>query len=60
MQLALENLSVELLMKTLEQEWVPGRDDFPLCPMWNALVAGPVFQDPTVEALLQELRCNRK
>ncbi len=47
-------------MKTLEQEWVPGRDDFPLCPMWNALVAGPVFQDPTVEALLQELRCNRK
>ena len=42
----------------LEQQRDRGRDDFPVRPMWNALVAGVVFQHPKVESLLRELRRN--
>ena len=58
LRLVLENLPDEALMKKLEQERDRGRDDYPIRPMWNALVSGVVFQHPTVEALLRELRRN--
>ena len=58
LQLVLENLPDEPLMKKLEQERDRGRDDYPIRSMWNALVSGVVFQHPTVEALLRELRRN--
>jgi hypothetical protein len=58
LRLVLENLPDEALMKKLEQERDRGRDDYPIRPMWNALMAGVVFQHPTVEALLRELRRN--
>jgi hypothetical protein len=45
-------------MKKLEQQRDRGRDDFPVRPMWNALVAGVVFQHSKVESLLRELRRN--
>ncbi|WP_300971208.1 transposase [Thiocapsa sp.] len=35
-----------------------GRDDHPVAAMWNALIAGVVFQHPSVEALLRELAHN--
>jgi hypothetical protein len=58
LRLVLENLPDEALMKKLEQDRHRGRDDYPIRPMWNALVAGVVLQHPTVEALLRELRRN--
>jgi hypothetical protein len=58
LQLVLENLSDEPLVHALEQERNRGRDRYPIRPMWNALIAGVVFQHPTVEALLRELRRN--
>ena len=56
--LVLDSLPDEGLMKNLEQHRDRGRDDFPIRAMWNALLAGVVFQHPTVESLLRELRRN--
>ena len=58
LRLVLDSLPDEPLMSKMEQERDRGRDDYPIRPMWNALVAGVVFQHPTVEALLRELRRN--
>jgi hypothetical protein len=58
LQLVVESLPDEELMRKLEQQRHRGRDDYPIRPMWNALVSGVVFQHPTVEALLRELRRN--
>lgn len=58
LQLVLENLPDEQLVGKLEQERDRGRDRYPIRAMWNALMAGIVFQHPTVEALLRELRRN--
>ena len=35
-----------------------GRDDYPIRPMWKAVIAGIVFQHPSAAALLRELRRN--
>jgi hypothetical protein len=35
-----------------------GRDDYPVQAMWNALVAGVVFQHPSIESLIRELGRN--
>jgi hypothetical protein len=56
--LVLDNLPDEPLMRKLERDRGRGRDDYPVRAMWNALIAGVVFQHPTVEALLRELRRN--
>ena len=58
LKLVLDNLPDEALMKKLEHHRDRGRDDFPIRAMWNALVAGAVFQHPSIEALLRELRRN--
>ena len=58
LELVLNNLPDEALMKKLEQQRDRGRNDFPIRAMWNALVAGVVFQHPSIEALLRELRRN--
>jgi len=58
LQLVLENLPDETLMRKLEQERDRGRDDYPIRAMWNCVVAGVVFQHPSVESLLRELRRN--
>lgn len=60
LRLVLENLPDEPLMRALEA--ARGRrgrsDDCPVRAMWNALIAGVVFQHPTVESLLRELARN--
>jgi hypothetical protein len=57
--LVLDSLPDEALMVALEaQRGKRGRDDYPVRPMWNALIAGVVFQHPTVESLLRELARN--
>lgn len=48
----------EKLMSFLEQRRGKGRDDYPVRPMWNAVIAGIVFQHPSAESLRRELRRN--
>jgi len=58
LRLVVEAMPDESLMRTLEQPRGRGRDDYPIRPMWNALLAGIVFQHPSAAALLRELRRN--
>jgi hypothetical protein len=48
----------EKLVSFLEERRGKGRDDYPVRPMWNAVIAGIVFQHPHVESLRRELRRN--
>ena len=48
----------EALMRTLERERGKGRDDYPVRVMWNAVLAGVVFQHVSVESLRRELLRN--
>jgi hypothetical protein len=48
----------EKLVSFLEQRRGRGRDDYPIRPMWNAVIAGIVYQHPSVESLRRELRRN--
>ncbi|WP_445290577.1 hypothetical protein [Aeribacillus sp. FSL K6-2848] len=44
LRLVLENMPDEAFMKKLEKERGKGRDEYPVRAMWNALLAGIVFQ----------------
>lgn len=48
----------EKLVSFLEQRRGKGRDDYPIRPMWNAIIAGIVYQHPSAESLRRELRRN--
>lgn len=56
--LVLSHLPDEALVSTLERERGRGRDTYPIRAMWNALIAGVVFQHPSIASLLRELRRN--
>jgi hypothetical protein len=56
--LARDHLPDARLLQYLEVMRGAGRDDYPVAAMWNALIAGVVFQHPSVEALLRELGRN--
>ena len=58
--LVLSSISLfdEDLMQRLEQRRAKGRNDYPIRPMWNAVVAGIVFQHPSAESLRRELGRN--
>ena len=58
LRLVLAVLPDERLVWHLEQQRGKGRDDFPIRPMWNATLAGVVFQHPSVASLIRELRRN--
>lgn len=57
LRLVLEALSLhdEPLVFFLEQRRGRGRDDYPVRPMWNALIAGIVFQHKSAASLIREL-----
>ena len=55
LKLVLAALPDEPLVRFLEQRRGRGRDDYPVRPMWNALIAGIVFQHPSAAALIREL-----
>ena len=55
LRLVLSALPDEPLVRFLEQRRGRGRDDYPVRPMWNALIAGIVFQHPSAAALIREL-----
>lgn len=58
LQLVLDSMPDEKLMRTLEQHRGKGRDDYPIRAMWNSVLAGIVFQHDGVEKLRRELMRN--
>ena len=58
LRLVLKHMPDEMLMRRLERERGFGRDDYPVRAMWNAMLAGIVFQHSTAESLLRELNRN--
>ena len=56
--LVFEYMPDEKLMQQLERRRGQGRDDHPVRGMWNALLAGIVYQHCSAESLLRELRRN--
>lgn len=53
-----DNLPDEKVVEKLEKMRGKGRDDFPVRAMWNALLAGVVFQHESIESLIRELSRN--
>lgn len=58
LRLVIEYMPDEELMSKLEKERRNGRDDYPVRAMWNAVLAGVVFQHISVESLRRELSRN--
>lgn len=58
LRLVLRHLPDEPLMEALEAERGRGRDDYPVRAVWNALLAGVVYQHASSASLLRELRRN--
>lgn len=58
LQLALEYMPDEEIMEKLEEDRGNGRDDYPIRGMWNAIIAGIIFQHISVERLRRELKRN--
>jgi len=58
LRLVIEYMPDEKLMDKLERERKNGRDDYPVRAMWNAVLAGVVYQHISVESLRRELSRN--
>ena len=58
LKLVLEYLPDEQLMQELEAERGRGRNDYPVRCVWNAILAGVVYQHDTIEKLRRELHRN--
>jgi len=58
LDLVLRYLPDEKLMRQLESNRGWGRDDYPIRAVWNSLLAGVVYQHPSVESLRRELQRN--
>lgn len=58
LQLVLDTIPDEPLMKMLERDRGRGRNDYPVRALWNSVLAGVVFQHPTIESLRRELNRN--
>ena len=53
-----DNLPDEKIVMGLEDRRGNGRDEFPVRAMWNATIAGVVFQHESIESLIRELSRN--
>lgn len=58
LELLLRHLPDEQLMQTLEAQRGNGRNDYPIRPVWNSMLAGIVFGHPSTASLRRELRRN--
>jgi hypothetical protein len=58
LRLVLDHLPDEALMSKLEVHRDKGRDDYPIRPVWNSVLAGMVYQHESVESLRRELSRN--
>ena len=56
--LILETLPDEKLVRAMEQERFRGRNDYPVRAVWNSILAGIVYQHPTIASLRRELQRN--
>jgi len=53
-----DHLPDAAIIQALEVQRGQGRDDFPVRAMFNAVLAGIVFQHPSIESLIRELSRN--
>src|SRR5512136_3050093 len=58
LRLVVDYLADEALMEKLERHRKRGRDDYPIRPVWNSVLAGIVYQHESVESLRRELLRN--
>jgi hypothetical protein len=58
LRLVVDHLPDEAFMKKLEEHRKKGRDDYPIRPVWNSVLAGIVYQHKSVESLRRELLRN--
>lgn len=58
LQLLLDHLPDEPLMRELEARRGNGRDDYPIRAIWNSLLCCVVFQHVSIESLRRELKRN--
>jgi hypothetical protein len=58
LSLVLNALPDETLMHTLESHRGKGTNNYPVRAVWNSIIAGIVFQHPSVESLRRELQRN--
>ena len=53
-----DKLPDEKVMRLLEKNRGNGRNDYPIRPMWNSILAGVVYQHASIESLRRELLRN--
>jgi hypothetical protein len=58
LQMVIEEMPDEELMNALEEERKGRRDDYPIRPVWNSILAGIVYQHSSIESLRRELLRN--
>lgn len=58
LRMVLEYMPDEKLMDILEKQRENGRNEYPVRAMWNSVLAGIVFQHPSIESLRRELSRN--
>ena len=58
LRLVFEHLPDEELMQKLEGHRGQGRNDYPIRPVWNSILAGIVYQHKSIESLRRELMRN--
>ncbi|GAW92753.1 IS4-like transposase, partial [Calderihabitans maritimus] len=45
-------------MRKLERKRGKGRNDYPIRAVWNSIIAGIIYQHPSIESLRRELLRN--
>jgi hypothetical protein len=55
LRLVLDHVPDEALMGKLEKHRKWGRDDYPIRPVWNSILAGVVYQHQSIDSLRREL-----
>jgi hypothetical protein len=58
LMLVLEHLPDEGLVRKLEEQRKWGRNDYPIRPVWNSVLAGIVYQHESIDSLRRELLRN--
>lgn len=58
LQLVIDAMPDQHIVEKLQKNRGKGRNDYPVRAMWNALLAGVVYQHPNMASLLRELRRN--
>jgi len=58
LRLALQYITDDKLLEMLSKKRGKGRDDYPIVPVWNSILAGIIFQHKDIESLRRELQRN--